>query len=64
MIALLLSVAVVVTSLLLRGEPLVVTTIAPRLAVMLLGTFAIAVVVSVVHAVLWRSNAHRERVRR
>ncbi len=55
-IALLLNVAAVVTSLLLWGEPLVVTTVAPRLAITLLMTFAIAMVISVVHAMLWQSN--------
>ena len=55
-IALLLNVAAVVTSLLLRGEPLVVTTVAPRLAITLLVTFAIAMGISVVHAMLWQSN--------
>jgi len=55
-IALLLNVAVVVTSLLLRGEPIVATTVAPRLAVMLLATFALAAVASIGHAVLRPSN--------
>lgn len=55
-IALLLNVALVVTSLLLRGETLEVTTVAPRLAIHLLGTFAIVMVISVVHAMGWQSN--------
>jgi hypothetical protein len=55
-IALLLNVAFVVASLLLRGEPLEVTTVAPRLVIGVLATFAIAMVISLVHAMGRQSN--------
>ena len=48
-IVLLLNVAFVVTSLLLRGEPLVVTTVGPRLALKVPATFAIGIGFSVLH---------------
>ncbi len=54
--AFLLNVAIAVTSLLLRGEPIVATTVAPRLAITLLATVAFAAVASVVHAMLRTSN--------
>ncbi len=54
--ALLLNVVIVVTSLLLRGEPIVATTLAPRLAIMLLATSALAALASTVHADRWPRN--------
>ena len=53
---LLLNLAVVVASLLLRNEPVVVTPVALRLALMVPATFAIALEVSVLHALRWPSN--------
>jgi hypothetical protein len=53
---LLLNLVLVVASLLLRGEPVVVTTVAPRLALMVPATFAIAVGASVMHALRWPST--------
>jgi hypothetical protein len=54
--ALLLNVAIVVTSLLLRGERLVAATIAPDLAFMLLAMVALAALAAAVHAERWPSN--------
>jgi hypothetical protein len=53
--ALLLNLALAVSEPLLGSEPVVATTVARRLA-MLLGTFAVAVVASAAHAVLWPPN--------
>ena len=54
--AILLNLALVVGSLLLRGEPVMVTTVAPRLALMVGAAFAIAMAASFLHALLWPST--------
>ena len=54
--ALLLNLALAVSEPLLRGEPVVVTTVAMRFATLLLGTFAIAVVFFTLHGVRRPSN--------
>ena len=53
--ALALNFILVVASLLVRGEPVVLTTVAPRLALIVPATFAIAMAVSVLHALVWPS---------
>jgi len=50
---LLLNLLLLVTSPLLRGEPVLVTTVAPRLALMVPATFGIAMAASLLHALRW-----------
>jgi len=50
---LLLNLLLLVTSPLLRGEPVLVTTVAPHLALMVPATFGIAMVASVLHGLRW-----------
>jgi len=54
--ALLLNLALAVSEPLLRGEPVVATTVAMRFATLLLGTFAVAVVFFTLHGVRRPSN--------
>jgi hypothetical protein len=54
--ALLLNLALAVSESLLRGEPIVAPTVAMRFVTLLLGTFAIAVVVFTLHGVRRPSN--------
>jgi hypothetical protein len=54
--ALLLNLVLAVSEPLLGGEPMVATAIASRLAMLLLGMFAVAVVASAAHAMLWPPN--------